>query len=115
MLTLTEALRRELLGARRGGDRAVAAALRATLTALANAEAVAVAHPGAGAPTSGLGAGSTEVPRREVTDAEQVALVHAETGELLEAARTYDEIDPDRAAAAREGARVLERVLAETG
>jgi hypothetical protein len=115
MPTLTDLLRRDLLAARRGGDRAAAATLRATLAALANAEAVPVddaAPRGASEHVAGLGAGPTEAERRLLPEAEQVTLVRAEIAELHEAAAAYERVDGSRAEDARAGAAVLERVLA---
>jgi hypothetical protein len=116
MTSLTDLLRRALLEARRDGDRAATASLRAALATLANAEAVPVA---ADAPTvasehvAGLGSGPTEAERRELTTDEQRVAVHEEIADLEAAATTYDGVDPDRAEAARAGARVLRRVLSD--
>ncbi len=115
MPTLTDLLRRELLTARRTGDRAAAATLRSTLSALANAEAVPVdddATRGASEHVAGLGVGPTEAERQELTEVAQVALVRAEIAELHEAATAYEPVDRSRAEGARAGAAVLERVLA---
>ena len=114
--TLSDRLRHELLAARRGGDRAVAATLRSTLAALANAEAVAVEDDAATVTSeyvAGLGAGATDVPRRVVTEAEQRALVEAEIAELRQAETAYAPAHPERAAEAAAGIAVLERVLGQ--
>ena len=127
-MTIAAALQRELLLARRGGERAVAAALRTALAGLANAEAVPQADPPA-VPEAGAGledadehvagsrqgVGAAEAERRHVGAAEQEALVRGEIDDLRAAAAAYDALDPRRAADARAGAAVLERVLAETG
>ena len=115
MPTLTDLLRGELLAARRGGDRAVAATLRSTLSALANAEAVPVdtaAPRGASEHVAGLGVGATEAERRVLPEAAQVALVRAEIAELHVAATAYERVDRSRAGDALAGVAVLERVLA---
>lgn len=102
---LTDALDRELLAARKAGDRSATSALRAALAALSNAEAVV---PG------DLPDGTVEAERRLVEEAEQRGLLLAEVDDLHAAAAAYEEVDPARAANARAGAAVLERVLAET-
>ena len=102
---LTDALDRELLTARKAGDKAATSALRTALAALSNAEAVAAED---------LPDGTVEAVRRLVEEAEQRGLVLAEVDDLHAAAAAYDEVDPGRAADARAGAAVLERVLAET-
>jgi len=118
-MTVLPVLQRELLAARRDGDRAAAAALRTTLAALANAEAVPAdgvvgADDDAHVAGSRRGAGAAEAERRTVTEAEQQAIVRAELDDLRSAAAAYDSLDPQRAAVARSGADTLARVLAET-
>ena len=116
---LTERLSEELVNARRSGDRAVAATIRTTLAALANAEAVPVEGP-ADVPMTGsahvagarLGVGAGETPRRELSAREQRAIVRGEITSLQEAARLYERVDPDRAADARRGAGTLTDLLA---
>ena len=117
---LTEALRHELLQARRAGDRALSSALRTTLASLANAEAV----PGAeddGAATSAhvaggrAGVGAADVPRRALTDEDRLAVIAAEIASLEEAVGVYAELDPARAADARRGAALLADVLSREG
>ena len=117
---LTDALRDELLLARRAGDRALTSVLRTALASLANAEAVPEVTDG-GAVTSAHvagarhGLGAADVPRRALTAAERRNVVAAEVASLEEAAGVYDELDPARAAEARRGAAVLAAVLARAG
>jgi hypothetical protein len=103
--TLTDALDRALLTARKAGDRPATAALRTALAALANATAVALED---------VPAGTVEADRRLLAEAEQRGLVLAEVDDLHAAAAAYDGVDPGRAADARAGAALLQRVLAET-
>jgi len=118
--TLTDLLRDELLLARRAGDRAVAAALRTTLAALSNAEALPVDER----PVSGgsehiagarLGVGAAEAARRELTDADRHRVVRAEIASIEDAARIYDGPDPGRAEEARRGAIRLVGILDQLG
>ena len=116
---LTELLSEELISARRNGDRAVAATIRTTLAALANAEAVPVERP-ADVPMTGsahvagarLGVGAGETPRRELSMREQRGIVRGEIASLQEAARLYERVDPARAEDARRGAATLTDLLA---
>jgi hypothetical protein len=115
---LTELLSQELVVARRNGDRAVAASIRTTLAALANAEAVSIEGP-ADVPMTGsahvagarLGVSAGEAPRRELSVREQRSLVRGEIASLQEAARLYERVDPERAADARRGAGALTDLL----
>jgi len=116
---LTELLSQELVVARRNGDRAVAASIRTTLAALANAEAVPIEGP-ADVPMTGsahvagarLGVSAGEAPRRALSVREQRSLVRGEIASLQEAARLYERVDPERAADARRGAAALTDLLA---
>lgn len=118
--TLTDLLHDELLRARRSGDRAIAAALRTTLAALSNAEAVPVDErwaSGGSEHVAGarLGVGAAEAARRELTDVDRHRILRAEIASLEEAARIYDEPDPGRAEEARRGAALLVGVLDQLG
>jgi hypothetical protein len=116
---LTELLSEELVNARRSSDRAVAATIRTTLAALANAEAVPVEGP-ADVPMTGsahvagarLGVSAGEAPRRELSLREQRGIVRGEITSLQEAARLYERLDPVRAEDARRGAAALADLLA---
>ncbi|MFJ5995043.1 hypothetical protein [Streptomyces sp. NPDC092370] len=99
----------------RARDRAAVNALRGTLSALDNAEAVPVDETGSGAgalEASPVGAGATEAARRELSEREAVDVVRAEVAERLEAAAQL--IAPAHAARAerlRAEAAVLLRFL----
>lgn len=82
-------MRDALPEAMRARDKAAVSALRGTLAALDNAEAVPVdgAVPRAAAlEASPVGAGATEVARRELSEREMLDVVRAEAAERLEAA-----------------------------
>jgi uncharacterized protein YqeY len=82
-------MRQALTEAMRARDKAAVSALRATLAALDNAEAVPVdgaATSGSALEQSPIGAGTTEALRRELTEADVVGIVRAEATERLEAA-----------------------------
>jgi uncharacterized protein len=93
MTALEQRLRAELRTAMRDRDAVAVSALRSTLGALANATAV------PGVPLSGgadqhvagsvVGVGAAEAPRRELTDADAVAIVRAEIAERHAAAAQY--------------------------
>ncbi|WP_236241722.1 hypothetical protein [Streptomyces sp. CC228A] len=73
----------------RARDKVAVSALRAALAALDNAEAVPLdaAAPAAGAlEAAPVGAGATEVARRELTEREVQAVLRAEVAERLAAA-----------------------------
>lgn len=77
-----------LTTAMRTRDRAAVAAVRSALAAVANAEAVPVEQGRAAGAigSAALGAGAADVARRELTDAEVLALVTAEVDERMAAA-----------------------------
>jgi uncharacterized protein YqeY len=91
---LRQRLRAALPSAMRAGDRAVVSALRSALAAIENAEAV--DPPGAAAGHSGalerspVGAGATEVARRELTEAEVERLVRTEVADREAVANEYE-------------------------
>ncbi|MFF4114979.1 GatB/YqeY domain-containing protein [Streptomyces sp. NPDC001714] len=73
----------------RARDKAAVSALRATLAALDNAEAVSVDETelrGLALEASPVGAGATEAARRELSEHDVVRVVRAEAAERLEAA-----------------------------
>jgi uncharacterized protein YqeY len=90
---IEQRLRTALRAALRARDAVAVSALRSTLAALDNATAV----PSSDAPAPGaspiagavVGLGAAEVPRRELTEAEAVAVVRAEIAERTAAAQTY--------------------------
>ncbi|WP_306187479.1 hypothetical protein [Streptomyces sp. MK5] len=95
----------------RARDKAAVSALRATLAALDNAEAVPVDEAGARGPAleqSPVGAGATEVARPELSEHGVVEIVRAEAAERLEvAAQLTAPAHADRAARLRAEAAVL--------
>ncbi|WP_438490309.1 hypothetical protein [Streptomyces sp. S186] len=95
----------------RARDKTAVSALRATLAALDNAEAVPVdeAEPRAAAlEHSPVGAGATEAARRELSEHRVVDVVRAEAAERLEAAAQLTApAHADRAARLRAEAAVL--------
>ncbi len=111
-------LRRALPTAMKDRDAAVVSAIRTTLAAIDNAEAVDASFESATESTTipgavvGLGAG--EVPRRELAESEVVALVRAEVDARRAAAAEYEQLGEDGPAAQlRTEARALAAVLEE--
>jgi uncharacterized protein YqeY len=100
---LIERLQRSITAARSARDRERADTLRSVLSAVQNAGAVPVDHsrvvqgssPVAGA-LDGLGAG--EVPRRELTAEELLAILDEELAERVTAAQEYRTLGLDEAA-----------------
>lgn len=80
MSTIPERLRSDLVAALKSGDGTRTSVLRTALAALANAEAVDPAGPTVATGLAG------DVARRELTDADVVALLAAERDELREQA-----------------------------
>ncbi|WP_190021490.1 GatB/YqeY domain-containing protein [Streptomyces hiroshimensis] len=95
----------------RARDKTAVSALRATLAALDNAEAVPVdeaALRGGAFEQSPVGAGATEAPRRELSERCMIDVVRAEATERLEvAAQLTAPAHADRAAQLRAEAAVL--------
>ncbi|MGI5121763.1 GatB/YqeY domain-containing protein [Marinactinospora thermotolerans] len=118
-MSLRLRLRQALPEAMRARDKVAVSALRATLAALDNAEAVPVDEAGlrgTALEQSPIGAGATEVARRELDEHGEVAIVRAEVAERLEAAaRLSAPAHADRAARLREEAAVLLRFLDDPG
>lgn len=108
---MRDQLRHDLTTALKRRDRTAVSALRSAIAALDNAEAVdvverrrpAVATSGHIAGAS-AGAGSADVPRRVLTDAEIAAIVADQIEERRESARQYAELGRPEAA---------ERLIAE--
>ncbi|MFI8303981.1 hypothetical protein ACIF80_11095 [Streptomyces sp. NPDC085927] len=99
----------------RARDKAAVSALRATLAALDNAEAVPVDEAelrGSAIEHAPVGAGATEAARRELSERGVVDVVRAEAAERLEiAAQSTAPAHADRAARLRAEAAVLLRFL----
>lgn len=95
----------------RARDKVAVSALRATLAALDNAEAVPVDETGPSGVAieqSPVGAGTTEVVRRELSEREVADIVRAEAAERLEAAAELTALaHADRADRLRAEAEVL--------
>lgn len=108
-MTIEETLSAQLRAAMRARDKAVVAALRSALAALANAGAVPVDGKTSEGSTHFAGSvnpSDAEVPRRTLDETEQRAIVAAEIAELTSHAdrlrsvgRTADADDAQRAAA----------------
>jgi uncharacterized protein YqeY len=76
-------------------DRDAVTALRTTLAAIDNAEAVETTGPHAphtsgNTAEAGTGAGSTEVPRRELTTRDVRAILRAQVADRITGAAAYD-------------------------
>ncbi len=99
----------------RARDKVAVSALRATLGALDNAEAVPVGEAelrGVALEQSPAGAGATEAVRRELSERDEEDVVRAEVAERLEAAAQLTApAHADRAARLRAEAAVLLRFL----
>lgn len=109
--SLRRRLRAALPAAMKSRDRTAVAALRGTLAAIDNAEAVAPAEDtqrGQAIEQVAIGAGATEVARRELTDDDVLRIVRAEVDEREAAALTYEQSGrTDRAEQLRSEATVL--------
>lgn len=111
-------MRSALTDAMRSRDRLGASALRSGIAALDNAEAVPVTDAvplDGGSPIAGaaVGLGATEAARRELSTADEHALVRGEVAERREAAAEVGAAGrADRAADLHHEADVLESVLA---
>jgi hypothetical protein len=125
-VTLRDALTAELTTAMQRRDRPVIAALRTTLAALANAEAVPARDPeapsdppppGASAHVAGAtaGLGTTEAARQTLTPEAERALVEQERVELLSHADRLTRVcRRDEADGARRAADTLARALEQS-
>ncbi len=112
-------MRQALPEAMRARDKAAVSALRSTLAALDNAEAVPVdeaALRGVALEQSPVGAGATEAARRELSEHSVAEIVRAEATERLEvAAQLTAPAHADRVARLRAEAAVLLRFLDGAG
>jgi hypothetical protein len=120
MSSLRVRLRRALPEAMRARDKVAVSALRATLAALDNAEAVplddAALRGGSALEQSPVGVGATEAVRRELSEGDVERIVRAEAGERLEvAAGLTAPAHAERAALLRAEAAVLLRILDGSG
>lgn len=92
---LRQRLRDALSGAIKSRDKVAVAALRSTLAAIDNAEAVHIPQP-AGEQLAieqlRIGVGSAEVARRELTEAQIEGIVRGELAEREAAARDYQRV-----------------------
>jgi uncharacterized protein YqeY len=114
-MSLRLRMRQALPEAMRARDKAAVSALRTTLAALDNAEAVPVGAAGIrglALEQSPVGAGATEAARRELSERSVFDVVRAEAAERLEiAAQLTAPAHADRAAQLRAEAAVLLRFL----
>lgn len=112
-------MRQALPEAMRARDKVAVSALRATLGALDNAEAVPVDHTalrGVAIEQAPVGAGATEAVRQELSESGVEDVVRAEVAERLDAAaQLTSPAHADRAAQLRAEAAVLLRFLDEPG
>lgn len=108
-LPLRDRLRAALPAAMKVRDRDATKALRATLGAIDNAEAVDAGDIRAGAiEASAAGLGTQEVARRELTEADIESIVRTEIADRRTTADEYDRLGrPDHAAALRAEAAAL--------
>jgi len=110
-IPLRRRLRDALTAAMKTRDRTAVAALRATLAAIENAEAVRPdGHPAGSLAIeqTPVGAGAAEVARRVLTPGDIERIVRDEIAEREAAAADYDRMDrPEQAARLRDEARVL--------
>jgi uncharacterized protein len=113
---LRQRLRAALPAAMKARDRVAVAALRSTLAAIDNAEAVEEAGSAGRSlaiEQSPVGVGAAEVARRELTEAQVEHIVRAEVAEREAAAVEYDRVGrADRAEQLRGEAGVLAAHLA---
>lgn len=107
-MNIIQTLQHDLLAARKAKNRTEVQALQATLARITNAQAVA-SVPSA-EPT--IGVGSSEAPRRELTDTQQMALIKDELAELQEAyASMKEHAEHPYAAELKAKIHVLERYV----
>ena len=116
MSALVAQLRSDLTAAMRAGDKPTLALLRTVLAAISNAEAVGHAegghHGGGPIANAAVGVGSTERPRRELSESDVRAVITAEREERLQAA---DALADAAAVRLRTDAEVLYRYLRTGG
>jgi len=91
-------LRRDLTLALKARDAVAVAALRSAIAAIENAEAIEFKSPPSREMGSGhiagaaAGVGSSDVARRELSDADMAAIVKAQVEERLQAADQYEQL-----------------------
>lgn len=109
--SVRDRLRAGLRQAMRARDKVATPALRATLGAIDNAEAVPLPATG-GEPVVGRAA---DVARRELSEQQVAAIVRAEHDERIDAAELYERLDrSDEAATLRAEAATLRPYLSST-
>jgi uncharacterized protein len=115
--SMRDRLQTGLIAAMKAKDAVAVKALRSTLAAIANAEAVAGALPSSSGEhriaggVRGVRAG--DVPRRVLTELDVLDIVDAEIADIVDHARRYDALDQTTAAdQLRAEAAVLESYLA---
>ena len=115
-IPLRQRLREALPTAMKSRDRVAVAALRATLAAIDNAEAIKpeeATRQSLAIETLPVGVGATEAARRRLTDEDVAGIVRAEVAERESAAAAYERSGlPDRAGQLREEAQILAAHLA---
>lgn len=113
-MEIRDQLRTALKTAMRQRDQETVRALRLALSAIDNAEAIPMdSASGAGAiEMSAVGAGRSDVARRDLTESAMRAIVAREEAELRDAAAHYRAVDQDRAEALTHAAAVLRTTLA---
>jgi uncharacterized protein YqeY len=109
-------LRAALARALQARDRASVDAMRGTIAAIANAEAVdaPLASPSVGGPIASAlpGLGATDVPRKVLTEADMIRIAWAEVDERRRAATDYEQLGKDEdAARLRSQAATIEALL----
>jgi uncharacterized protein len=103
MAEVRRRLRDALYAALKARDEVATAAVRSAVSAIANAEAVSPAPA-----KVRLGVGAGDVPRRDLSDDELLAIIRAEIDERLRAAAEYEGLGkPEQARRLRSEADVL--------
>lgn len=111
--SIRSALRSALLSAMKRRDQTAVTTYRTAMAAIDNAEAVPLTdeHKTSAIEASPVGAGSTEVARRSLTEADLVAIVRAESTEHRAAADQVAAVDPATARRLREQAGLIDQLL----
>jgi uncharacterized protein len=106
--SLRRRLRDALVAAMKERDRVTVTALRSTLAAIDNAEAVDTTAAAGAIESSPVGIGVAEAERRALSEEDVARIVRAEVADREAAAREYDRAGrPERAEALRAEARML--------
>lgn len=113
-ISIRDALKSALITAMKQRDKTAVATFRAAIAAIDNAEAVPLDDDNrAGAiESSRVGVGAAETERRVLTEVDMTRIVRAEIAEARSAADLLDGRDDDGAATLRDGARILDDLLA---